>query len=100
MADGGSGEKTEEPTPERLRKLRKDGNVAKSQDITSAISFLVVFVTLSVAFPMISDKLIEFTLKSIAVAATLYGDHKEMPVYALLTQGLIVMGTVCGPVLA
>ena len=26
MADGGSGEKTEEPTPERLRKLREDGN--------------------------------------------------------------------------
>jgi flagellar biosynthetic protein FlhB len=100
MADGGSGEKTEEPTPERLRKLRKDGNVAKSQDITSAVSFLVVFATLSFSFPMVSDKLIEFLLKCIAVAATMYGEHKETPVYALMTQGLITMGLVCGPVLA
>ncbi|MBN1961117.1 MAG: EscU/YscU/HrcU family type III secretion system export apparatus switch protein [Deltaproteobacteria bacterium] len=30
MSDGGTGEKTEEPTPERLRKLRQEGNVPKS----------------------------------------------------------------------
>ena len=38
MADGGTGEKTEEPTPERLRKLRKEGNVPKSQDVIMAAS--------------------------------------------------------------
>ena len=41
MSDGGTGEKTEEPTPEKLRKLREEGQVPKSQDVTSAVSFIV-----------------------------------------------------------
>jgi flagellar biosynthetic protein FlhB len=57
MSDGGTGEKTEEPTPERLRKLRKEGNVAKSQDITVAISFLAVFAVLAAVFPWIGDNM-------------------------------------------
>jgi flagellar biosynthesis protein FlhB len=36
-----SGEKTEKPTPKRLKDARKKGQVAKSQDLTHAVSFLV-----------------------------------------------------------
>jgi flagellar biosynthesis protein FlhB len=36
-----SGEKTEQPTPKRLREARKKGQVAKSQDVTQAVLFLV-----------------------------------------------------------
>ena len=32
------GERTEEATPRRLREAREEGNVAKSQDLGSAIS--------------------------------------------------------------
>jgi flagellar biosynthesis protein FlhB len=35
-----SGEKTEQPTPKRLREARKKGQVAKSQDLTQAVLFL------------------------------------------------------------
>jgi flagellar biosynthesis protein FlhB len=35
-----SGEKTEQPTPKRLRESRKKGQVAKSQDLTQAVLFL------------------------------------------------------------
>src|SRR5687767_8195885 len=59
MADGGTGEKTEEPTPERLRKLRKEGNVAKSQDVTAGGKFLGVFVCLALLMPFISEQSIE-----------------------------------------
>jgi flagellar biosynthetic protein FlhB len=38
-----SGEKTEEPTPKKLADARKKGQVAKSQDMTSAVLFLVGF---------------------------------------------------------
>src|SRR5215475_1504625 len=35
-----SGEKTEQPTPKRLKDARKKGQVAKSQDLTEAVLFL------------------------------------------------------------
>lgn len=42
-----SGEKTEKPTPRRLRKARQQGQVAKSQELSSAFTlmggFLVLF---------------------------------------------------------
>ena len=44
------GEKTEKATPKRLRDARKKGQVAKSQDFPSAITFLVsMFMTFSLA---------------------------------------------------
>lgn len=35
-----SGEKTEAPSPKRLRKAREDGNVAKSKDFSTGFLFL------------------------------------------------------------
>ncbi|MES2503342.1 MAG: type III secretion system export apparatus subunit SctU [Myxococcota bacterium] len=39
MAEQGE-EKTEEPTPQKLRKAREKGQIAKSQDLTSALIFV------------------------------------------------------------
>ncbi len=36
-----SGEKTEKPTPKKIRKAREEGNVPKSRDFQSAILFLI-----------------------------------------------------------
>lgn len=41
-----SGEKTEEPTPHKLREARKKGQIAKSKELTSAILMMVAFYTL------------------------------------------------------
>ncbi|RAP38746.1 flagellar biosynthesis protein FlhB [Candidatus Marinamargulisbacteria bacterium SCGC AAA071-K20] len=41
-----SGEKTEEPTPHKLREARKKGQVAKSKDLTTALMLIVAFLTL------------------------------------------------------
>ena len=38
-----SGEKTEEPTPHKLREARKKGNIAKSKDLTTAFLLLISF---------------------------------------------------------
>ena len=35
-----SGEKTEQPTPKRLREAREKGQVAKSQDVASALTVM------------------------------------------------------------
>ena len=39
--EGSGGEKTEEPTSKKLNDARKKGQVAKSQDLTMAMSLLV-----------------------------------------------------------
>ncbi len=71
MADGGTGEKTEEPTPERLRKLRKEGNVPKSQDVNTAISFLGVFLVLAGMMPFLGQQILDLFRESVRVATGL-----------------------------
>ncbi len=46
MGEDDSGDKTEEPTPHKLREARKKGQIAKSKDITSSILIFVAFYTL------------------------------------------------------
>ena len=43
MGEGGSEDKSEEPTPHRLREAREKGQVAKSKEITTAILLLLSY---------------------------------------------------------
>ncbi len=45
MADNSDDDKTEEPTERRLEKAREDGQVARSQDLTIAITMIFVAIT-------------------------------------------------------
>lgn len=99
MADGGTGEKTEEPTPERLRKLRDEGNVPKSQDITAALSFVAVFAVLGKSFRMSSEAILGFTRECIALVADRPPDMGLLAI-AVLMQGLWTLTRACAPALA
>ncbi len=44
--DGPGGEKTEEPTSKKLEDARKEGQVAKSKEITNAVELLMLFLVL------------------------------------------------------
>ena len=44
--DGPGGEKTEDATPKKLSDARKDGQVAKSKELGSAVGLLALFLTL------------------------------------------------------
>ncbi len=44
-------EKTEQPTPKRLRDAREKGQVCKSQDVASASIIIFMFLYLGIAFP-------------------------------------------------
>ncbi|SFL78636.1 flagellar biosynthesis protein FlhB [Halanaerobium salsuginis] len=46
MADGGTGEKTEQPTQKRRREAREKGNVAKGKEIGQAFTLLASFLLL------------------------------------------------------
>ena len=46
--DGPTGQKTEKPTAKKIKDSRKEGQVAKSQDFSNAVSLLAVFVLMKV----------------------------------------------------
>lgn len=52
-----SSEKTEEPTPKKLRDARKKGQVAKSQDVVSAALIVGCFVAVSIFWPRYVEEL-------------------------------------------
>ena len=45
-----SGEKTEQPTPKRLRDARKKGQVAYSRDISGAATLIALFAYVGISF--------------------------------------------------
>ncbi len=57
--DGPGGEKTEEPTSKKLNDARKEGQVAKSQEIASSFGLLAMFVLLKVWIPTLGEQFLE-----------------------------------------
>ena len=51
--DANGAEKTEEPTAKKLDDARKEGQVAKSQEVATAFSLLSLFIILRLAYPFI-----------------------------------------------
>lgn len=71
--DGEGGEKTEPATPKKLEKAREEGQVAKSQDINTAVLLLILFAGLKVFGGFMYDRIravFEFYYKIIADYAT------------------------------
>ena len=87
MADGSTGEKTEEPTPERLRKLRKEGNVPKSQDVPGAVGFLAVFSVLAASLGYLSEELMAYVHTAIKFIS-LQHDDLSIATTQMLYQGM------------
>ncbi len=98
MGDGGSGEKSEEPTPEKLRKLREDGNLPKSQDVIQAFMFIACFSIIALTMGFMGDTLSEFMLLSISI--TQLGHLDSSVVIGLLIEGMKALFLACAPVLA
>lgn len=62
-----SGDRTEKPTPKRLRDARKEGDVSKSKELTSTVLVLLWLIMLLLAMPMVKARLAH--LFDLAVAA-------------------------------
>lgn len=58
MSGQSSGEKTELPTPKRVRDARQKGQVAKSQEVVTTVSLFAVIAYVWVAYDSITGKLI------------------------------------------
>ena len=68
MSDGGTGEKTEEPSPQKLKQAREKGQVAKSQDAIQALSFVIVFSIVALTMGSTATRLREFVQGALTTA--------------------------------
>ena len=57
--DGPGGEKTEPATSKKLYDVRKEGQVAKSKELISAVSLLALFVLIKVYIGIVGEKLLK-----------------------------------------
>lgn len=62
---GDTGEKTEEATPEKLRKAKEEGQVPKSQDFVGALGFAVGFFVLVAVVSFVFGEVEKFTREAI-----------------------------------
>jgi flagellar biosynthesis protein FlhB len=67
---GDTGEKTEEATPEKLRKAKEEGQVPKSQDFVSAFGFAAGFLTFAGLLTYVMSELKDFTVASLEAAVS------------------------------
>lgn len=65
MSDGGTGEKTEEASPQKLKQARDKGQVAKSQDAIQAMGFIIVFATVALTLGSTTDRMRKFLYASL-----------------------------------
>src|SRR5689334_8447566 len=65
---GDTGEKTEEATPEKLRKSREEGQVPKSQDFVSALGFTTGFLTFAALLTYVMSELKDYTVAALDAA--------------------------------
>lgn len=99
MAEGQGGEKTEKPTPKRIKDARKKGNIAKSKDLSSSILFLITVMLLAVLNKFQSNILITHMSDSIKLASSTKEIDLERASEVLGAAG-IAMFKVLAPILA
>ncbi len=95
MADGGTGEKTEEATPQKLKQARDKGQVAKSQDIIQAMSFVGVFAVLGLTLSYMNDTLQTYMISTFETGVR---SPSLQAIGAVMSKGLSSMLFVVMPV--
>ncbi|MBQ3059908.1 MAG: type III secretion system export apparatus subunit SctU [Desulfovibrio sp.] len=95
-----SGEKTEQPTPKRLRDAREKGQVAKSQDVPSALTVTAVAVYLLAMAPDMLANLLQMSEIPILVMHRPFAEALPLVSTATLSIALKVTAPLIGMVMA
>src|SRR5215203_2673389 len=96
---GSAGDKTEKATPKRRADARKEGQVARSQDMNGAIVLLASLMALSLMAPKMMQSLktmMSSTLANIATPEVVTKDGLG----PIVTENALVMARVIGPIAA
>lgn len=88
MAESSS-EKTEQPTPKRLRDAREKGDIAKSQEVVSVCGVLVLFAYLLAMSPDLFANLMQLVDVTIEKATTLSYEEAKRELLPLFITELI-----------
>lgn len=97
--DGEGGEKTEDATPKKLEDARKEGQVAKSQDLCVAVLLLILFVCLRVFGGYIYDRFVEvFRVYANSISEYAY-DMNTLRAMNLLVYGGKEILLIGGPIM-
>lgn len=92
-----SGEKTEKPTEKRIRDARKKGQVAKSQDLTSALMFISSILIFWLSGTVTAAVLIKSMQSGIETAGSFTGTLTRDRASDILYQAVISFGTALAP---
>lgn len=95
-----SGEKTEQPTEKRLRDARRRGQVAKSQDLSSALLLIASLAVLWMASGYMAHWASASMQDSIAQAASFKGTLDKATALSAIVSGIKVLAMVMLPLFA
>ncbi|RME73159.1 MAG: EscU/YscU/HrcU family type III secretion system export apparatus switch protein [Planctomycetota bacterium] len=93
-----SGEKTEKPTPKKIRQAREEGNVPKSRDFQSSVLFLIGAAVIGSAGPAAVDRVKAFALACFE-AGSFSSDRLLSATLESAHEGLILILLVVAPLL-
>ena len=101
FADEGGADKTEEATPKKLQDARKEGQVARSQELSTAVMLLAFFVTVKVFVGFIGERFLG-GFKNIYQSIDVYTTDEFGPsmASAFVQDGLLDVMLICLPVFA
>ena len=101
--DANGAEKSEQPTAKKLSDARKEGQVAKSQEVATAFSLLALFVILRVLYPFMGSNfaaIFERVYNNIPnVARTYDGFLPIATISSILTNAILTMLLITSPFL-
>ena len=99
--DANGAEKSEEPTAKKLDDARKEGQVAKSQEIATAFSLLAFFLLLRFGYGFLGENFENIFLRvynSIPNVARTYDGHLPISyISSILINALLTMLFICAP---
>ncbi len=99
--EGPGGEKTEEATTKKLEDARKEGQVSKSQELTTALSLMGLFLALKLFIGMVGKRFLSLFQGSYSRIATITDDHFDKnAVGRLLQDGILQVLLAALPFLA
>ena len=96
-----NGDKTEEATPKKIEETRKEGQVAKSVELTNAVTLLMLFLSLKIFIGFLSERLLsmfDVFWKNMHVYAV--KDFSNITAWQLVTEIIKYVGITCLPFLA
>lgn len=97
MAEQTAGDKTEQPTPERLRKAREEGKIPQSGEVGPALSIIALLLSLALGGPMLLDWSVRQVQK--AFACRTLGSHAVDAYCNALSNATVDVMLICAPFL-